>query len=184
MRMCRCTSRWADVCSEVVIANGYIEPRHPNAQREFAASRSSNSGRRSEKVLTVSCRADLEPKRFVATNRGEPFLFGTNDLGANLPGRQSGSISQPNSTWQHVGVLQLVVDQRLPSSNPVASLMQLELTRRYRCPPPNRLSSFESWLVKPSVCIFVNSSSCMGSSVTTIRTVLPDGKNSATIVLS
>ena len=27
--------------------------------------------------------------------------------------RQSGSISQPNSTWQHVGVLQLVVDQKI-----------------------------------------------------------------------
>src|SRR5262245_32439322 len=35
-----------------------IEPRHPNAQREFAASRRSNSGRRREKVLTVSCRPD------------------------------------------------------------------------------------------------------------------------------
>ena len=56
--------------------------------------------------------------------------------------------------------------------------------RRYRFSPLYRLSSFESWLVKPSVCIFVNSSLCMGSSVTTIRTVSPDGKNSATIVLS
>ena len=65
---------------------------------------------------------------------------------------------------------------------------------RYRFPPlffslpyfylPYRLSSFESWLVKPAFCICVNSSLCMGSSVTTIRTVSPDGKNSATIVLS
>ncbi len=37
--------------------------------------------------------------------------------------------------------------------------------RRYRFSPLYRLSSFESWLVKPSVCIFVNSSLCMGSSV-------------------
>jgi hypothetical protein len=34
----------------------------------------------------------------------------------------------------------------------------------------NRLASFESWLVKPSVCIFVNQSQCMGPSVTTICT--------------
>ena len=36
-----------------------IEPRHPNVEREFAASRSSNSGRRQEKVQQPSCRPDL-----------------------------------------------------------------------------------------------------------------------------
>ena len=41
-----------------------------------------------------------------------------------------------------------------------------------------------SWLVKPTVDIFVNSSSCIGASVITIRVLSPDGRNSTTIVLS
>ena len=44
--------------------------------------------------------------------------------------------------------------------------------------------SFVSWLVKLIVDILVNSSSCIGSSVITIRTLSPDGKNSTTIVFS
>jgi len=50
--------------------------------------------------------------------------------------------------------------------------------------PPNRRSSFPSWLVKPSSASFVNSSLCIGSTVTTMRTVSPDGKSSTTIVNS
>jgi hypothetical protein len=41
-----------------------------------------------------------------------------------------------------------------------------------------------SWLVKLIVDILVNSWSCIGSSVITIRTLSPDGKNSTTIVFS
>jgi hypothetical protein len=35
-----------------------FEPRHPNAEREFAVFRRSNAERRRVKVLTVSCRPD------------------------------------------------------------------------------------------------------------------------------
>jgi hypothetical protein len=56
-RMCQCTRRWPDVCSEGwLLQVVMMVPRHPNVQREFAASRRSNFGRQREKVLTVSCR--------------------------------------------------------------------------------------------------------------------------------
>lgn len=53
----------------------------------------------------------------------------------------------------------------------------------YRFRVWNRLSRFASWLARPSAAIFVNSSLCIGLSVTTMRTHCPDGKNSTTIVL-
>jgi hypothetical protein len=45
----------------------------------------------------------------------------------------------------------------------------------HRSCPPNLSSSFVSWLVKPNVDSLVNSSSCIGSSVITIRTFPSDG---------
>jgi hypothetical protein len=47
-----------------------IEPRHPNAQREFAASRRSNFGRRREKVLkgVLSPRRDVNDKPKVTSS--------------------------------------------------------------------------------------------------------------------
>ena len=58
--------------------------------------------------------------------------------------------------------------------------MRLSLMRRYRFSQLYRLSSFESWLVKPSVAIFVNSSSCMGSSVTA-RVLVPHAPRRAVV---
>ena len=48
----------------------------------------------------------------------------------------------------------------------------------------NRLSSLVSWLVKPSFCIFVNSSLCIASSVTTMRTLSPAEVKSTAMLLS
>src|SRR5262245_17473666 len=48
--------------------------------------------------------------------------------------------------------------------------------------PWNSLSRFLNWLARPSEAIFVNSSSCMGLSVTTMRTHSPDGKKSTVSV--
>src|SRR5262249_33901192 len=42
----------------------------------------------------------------------------------------------------------------------------------------NRLSRFLSWLARPAAAIFVNSSLCIGHSVTTMRTHSPIGKKS------
>src|SRR5215467_8044899 len=48
----------------------------------------------------------------------------------------------------------------------------------------NRRSSLASWLPNPIADILVNSSSCIGSRVTTMRTSSPAGQNSTLIVLS
>jgi hypothetical protein len=48
----------------------------------------------------------------------------------------------------------------------------------------NRLSSLVSWLVKPSFCIWENSSLCIGSSVTSMRTVSPSVTKSTVMSLS
>src|SRR5712692_3605928 len=67
-----------------------------------------------------------------------------------------------------------------PAPDPAIGCSQLSeaFRPRYLFCSTNRLSSFVSWLVKPIVDILVNSSSCVGSSVITIRTLSPDGKNS------
>ncbi len=51
-------------------------------------------------------------------------------------------------------------------------------------PYAKRASSLVSWLVKPSSCIRVNSSLCIASSVTDMRTVSPWVANATTISLS
>lgn len=52
-----------------------IEPRHLNAQKEFAVSRRSNSGHRREKVLTTSCRPDSFQKEALRLLGRRAFLL-------------------------------------------------------------------------------------------------------------
>lgn len=94
------------------------------------------------------------------------------------------------ATKSSIGVLspRLFCKTQIPSSVANAIGDGFYFTRRRehsgKLRPWKSLSRFLNWLASPSAAIFVNSSLCMGLSLTAIRTHSPDGKKSTVSVPS